>query len=84
MVAKATKVRSHRRDRRLAKASGYARQGKIGMGSRVGHGTHGKGRSSSVGKRKNRKENKTVEAERPRRIPSKLVNLAPLLKDVDV
>lgn len=84
MAAKATKIRSHRRDRRLAKAGGYTRQGKIGMGSRVGHGTHGKGRPSSVGRKKNRKENKTARVERSRQIPSRLVSLAPLLRDADV
>lgn len=80
MTAKVTRTRHHRRDRRKAKATGYARQGKIGMGSRVGHGTYGKGRPGSVGnqwkKVKNgKKDAKAKSAENPHPSPSRLVNV---------
>jgi len=38
MVCKRTRSRAHRRDRRRAKASKWARQGKCGMSGKVGHG----------------------------------------------
>lgn len=39
MAAKRSRTRAHRRDRRKAKASNWRRDGKQGMGSRVGHGS---------------------------------------------
>jgi hypothetical protein len=38
MTTKSTRSKSHRRDRRRAKASDWNRPGKTGMGGRVGHG----------------------------------------------
>jgi hypothetical protein len=88
MTAKVTRTRYHRRDRRRAKVTGYARQGKIGMGSRVGHGTYGKGRPNSVSKRglgsvkySKRKLSRILSSEKPRQEPSKLTNLGSVLKD---
>lgn len=47
MASKSTRRRQHRRDRRKAKASGWARQPKIS--NRVGHGSTGFGHARSVG-----------------------------------
>jgi len=41
MATKQTRTKSHRRDRRRAKASDWARQGKCGMRKRIGHGPGG-------------------------------------------